>query len=343
MKMRQIHVAVLASMCVLVYGAENASGQTVGETAAQASTVSAPKNSPAKSKNTLQVQSSTKNHAPKKSKRASKKSPLPKGDLIDKIEVIIYGEEDVLLVTKSDFERMSIDGQPQTKEGILLQGLMFLDAQKFRMVPNDEAIASYLNNIQREHNMTREQLEQLFKSSGYTYEEAVEQLRKLQAVNSIVDFKIRSRLIVPEQDVITYYKAHPVKLEPTYSIQRAVVAVPTDEAAATQFKKDLEHWCATGEGSLFAPAWQDAFWIDKADLADDKKFITTMNVGSCAVSGEVSVGMELFKLVEKKDEREQPLEERYVEIVDILRRPKYEELFAEYKKQLFDSASIVYV
>lgn len=349
MKIRRIQVAIFASMSLVAYDAENTS-QAPAVKSSKSTTVGMPESSPSVVKNIPQPKSTKKSRTEKKSKRAAHASQLPKGDLIDDIEVIIYGEEDlrpdaksrVQLITKSDFERSSIDGQPRTKDGVILERLMYLDAQKFGMVQSDDAVDNYLNNIQREQGMTKEQLEQLFMASGYTYEEAREQLRILYAANSIVDFKIRSRLIVPEQDVIVYYKAHPILLEPTYSIQRAVVAAPSEGVDAIKFKKDLEQWCATGEGT-FAPAWQEPFWIDKSDLADNKKFITTMHVGSCATAGTVVDGIELFKLVNKKDEREQPLEERYVEIVDVLRRPKYEELFTEYKKQLLDSASIIYL
>jgi parvulin-like peptidyl-prolyl isomerase len=267
---------------------------------------------------------------------------LPQGDLVDKIEVTIYGDDGVQIITKSDLERLSIDGQERTKDEIILERLMFLDAQKMHMVQGDEAVDAYLNNIQREHNMNKEQLEYLFANSGYSYEEAREQLRILYAVNSIVDFKIRSRLIVPEQDVVTYYKSHPVHLQPTYQIQRAVVALPIDETQHASFKKEVELLCQTGTSDI-VPVWDEPFWIEKGDIAESKKFITTMRVGACAVSGETSEGIELFKLADKKEEREQSLEERYREITDILRRPKYEELLAEYKKQLRESATIVYL
>jgi len=264
------------------------------------------------------------------------------GDLVDTIVVTIYGDDGVQIITKSDLERLSIDGQDRTKEEIILERLMFLDAQKMHMVQGDDAVNAYLNNIQREHNMSMEQLEYLFANSGYSYDEAREQLRILYAVNAIVDFKIRSRLIVPEQDVVTYYKSHPVKLQPTYKLQRAIVLIPEAEADKDSFKKDVELWCQTGKGNL-APSWDEAFWIEMGDIAESKKCITTMQEGSCVVGGETAEGLELFKLVEKKEEREQSIDERYREIVDILRRPKYEEMLDEYKKQLRESASIVYL
>lgn len=270
------------------------------------------------------------------------KAELPKGDLLDKIEVTIYGDEGVQIITKSDLERLSIDGQERTKEDIILERLMFLDAQKMHMVQGDEAVDAYLNNIQREHNMNRGQLEYLFANSGYSYEEAREQLRILYAVNSIIDFKIRSRLIVPEQDVVAYYKSHPVLIQSTYQIQRGTILLPSDESQQLTFKKDVEEWCKTGKGA-FTPEWDESFWIEKGDIAETKKFITTLPVGVCVVSGQTDEGLELFKLVDKKEEREQLLEERYREITDILRRPKFEEMLADYKKQLRESASIVYL
>lgn len=300
----------------------------------------------AKTSSTKKTQAaSMTNNAPvqiiKDSSSKKTKKREPKGELVDGIEVVIYGDEGTQIITKADLNRLSIDGQARTKEEIILERLMFLDAQKMHMVQGDEAVDTYLNTIMRENNLSRDQLESLFEHSGYSYEEAREQLRIMYAVNSIIDFKIRSRLIVPEKDVQAYFKSHPVLLEPTFQLQRAVIPLPSDESDGEAFKQKVALWCAENKGDI-KPEWSEAFWVDKGELAADKMFIATMQKGSCAVGGLNLEGVELFKLVDKKDEREQVLEERYREIVDILRRPKFEELFNEYKKQLKESASIVY-
>ena len=63
--------------------------------------------------------------------------------------------------------------------------------------------------------------------------------------------------------------------------------------------------------------------------------------GFCRLE-EFSGGFELLKMVTKKEKRLKPLDERYREIADILRRPKYEELLTQYKQSLWDASSIVY-
>jgi preprotein translocase subunit Sss1 len=57
---------------------------------------------------------------------------------------------------------------------------------------------------------------------------------------------------------------------------------------------------------------------------------------------EVENGFEMFKLTEKTPELIRSLDERYREIADILRRPKYEELLETYKENLLSTSSIIY-
>jgi len=67
-----------------------------------------------------------------------------------------------------------------------------------------------------------------------------------------------------------------------------------------------------------------------------------MEPGDISLPIEISDGFELFRLKEKTEERVLTLDERYREIADILRQPKYEELLQAYKDSLFDAASITY-
>ena len=52
---------------------------------------------------------------------------------------------------------------------------------------------------------------------------------------------------------------------------------------------------------------------------------------------------ELLRLIEKAPEHNKTLDERYRDIVDILRRPKYEELMQKYRDQLMKQVSIIYL
>lgn len=260
--------------------------------------------------------------------------------LIDKINAVIYGDEVTSVVTKSDTERLSLDGAPRTQDAVILEHLIFSDAQKFKITPDEASVDRYIAMVQRENNLSVSDLEKMFAAAGYTFKEGRQQLGIMFAVNSMIDFKIKSRLIVPEAQVIAYYDANPVREEASYKLQRAFIPVPAG-VKREAFEKDLAKRIKTG-AALPAAQWSSPFWIKESEIAADKQFIISLPCGALSQAHAVDDGYEVFRLLEKKDEHLVPLEDRYREISDQLRRPLFEKLFDDYKKGLFDSASIVY-
>jgi hypothetical protein len=260
--------------------------------------------------------------------------------LLDQIEVVIYGQEDVEIITKSDIDRPSLGGGFRTKEDIVFEREVLLDAKKHHLPQDEESIDAYLAQIQREHNMSVQDVENIFISSGYTVEEGRQQMQILQTVNTMLDVKIRSNLIVPRREVEEYYKAHPSVIEATYTLERAFVPQHKKMSPDAQYKV-LVKYAQTGKGAS-GIVWGDAFTINHSDIAENKEFIYTMEPGQISVPEEMTGGFEMFRLVSKTPEMVKSLEESYREIVDILRRPKYEELMENYRQFLLKSASVVY-
>jgi len=260
--------------------------------------------------------------------------------LLDQIEVVVYGQEDVEIITKSDIDRPSLGGGFRSKEDIVFEKEVLLDAKKHHIPQDEEAIDAYLAQMQREHNLSEAELEEIFTSAGYTIEEGREQLQIMQAINTMLDVKIRSNLIVPRKDVEEYYKNNPTIIEATYTLERAFVAQSKKLSHNVQYKV-LKKYAQTGKG-VSGIVWGDPFIISHSDVAESKQFIYSMELGQISLPEEVSGGFELFKLVEKTPETVKSLEESYRDIVDILRRPKYEELMEKYRQCLLKSASVVY-
>ena len=260
--------------------------------------------------------------------------------LLDQIEVVVYGQEEVEIVTKSDIDRPSLGGGFRTKEDIVFEREVLLDAKKHHIPQDEDAIDAYLAQMQREHDLSPEQLEEIFTSAGYTLEEGREQLQMMQTINTMMDVKIRSNLIVPRKDVEEYYKDNPTIIEATYTLQRALVP-QSDRLSPKQQQTILERYAQNGKGAS-GIVWSEPFTINHSDVAGSKQFIYTMEIGHMSLPQEVSGGFEMFKLVDKTPEQTKSLEESYREIVEILRRPKYEELMEKYRETLAKNASVVY-
>ncbi len=258
--------------------------------------------------------------------------------LIDTIEVVAFGQGGTEIVTLSDVLRPSLTGEKQSKDDIIFERLVYLDAQKFKIVPDEEGVDRYLAEIQKQNNLTLDKLKRIFQQAGYSYQEGREQFKRLQTVKTMMDFKISSNLIVPRKQVEKYYNEHPVKEEGSYYLRHGVVPFNDNKE---QQEKELIAFAQTGKNDP-GIEWENAYWYKKSELPDDKEFIFSMQRNEISKPVKIDGRYELYQLVDKKEERITPLDERYTDIVNILSRPKYEQLMKKYKKQLFDSVSILY-
>lgn len=259
---------------------------------------------------------------------------------IDTIKAVLFGDERTDIITLSDVQRPSLDGHQRSLEDLVLERAMYQDAARYKMLPTEDAVIKRLQAVQRDNKLSKDDLERIFRTSGYTYEEGKELFAIMTAVGTVLDFKIMSRLIVPEKDIITYYQEHPVMQDATFQLERALVICPPGWTN-DKFKDELKLLIESGKSCLEID-WSNSFWVNKGDLAADKQFITTMDIDSIAIVQETAAGVELLKLLNRRDEHLMSLEDRYHEIADLLKRPKYEEMFKAYKDELLDYAAILY-
>ena len=259
--------------------------------------------------------------------------------MIDTIQAVIFGQSGTQVITYSDVVRPSLSGESRALDDLIFERLVYLDAQKYKIMSDDEAVDKYLAMVQKENNLTRDQLYDIFASAGYSPEEGRSQFQMLQTVNAMLDFKIRSQIIVPRHLVENYYNENPVFQEAAYKIQVGVL--PYIAGKETVQKKALAYMAKRGK-AVNGIEWGDGFWIKKEEVTPEKQFIFGLKEGGSSMPKDLGYGFEVYRLVEKKDERLIPFDERYKEIADILRRPIYGELMDKYKKNIFDTSSILY-
>ncbi len=273
---------------------------------------------------------------------AAKDAKIPESALlIDSIQAVVFGQNGTQIITYSDVIRPGLSGVPRTLDDIVFERLVFLDAQKFKINADEDAVDKYLAMIQKENNLTLDQLKDVFASAGYSYQEGREQFKMLQTVNSMLDFKIRSHVIVPRQLVEQYYHEHPVIEEAAYKIQ--VGFWPYIPGKEETQNKALTYMSKTGK-AVRDVQWSEPFWVKKGDVAVEKQFIFNLKVGQSSLPNDRGgEGFEIYRLVEKTEERIPTLDERYKEIADTLRKPIYQDLMDRYKQQLFDTSSVMYL
>lgn len=272
--------------------------------------------------------------AAKATKKSKKETEQRKRDRyqIDCIIAVVPSPDGNKVITQSDKDRPAIDGTMRSEQDLIRSARLFLEAKKYGMLSTEEDVDNHLNMIKRENKMTHDDVVKLFDSAGYTFAEGREQLAEMTAINTLLSVKIHSRLLIPEREVRAFYEANPLYIDPQYELQHGLMAFDSAISREEQ-RKRIEATLRAGK-SVPNIEWADPFWLDFADIAEDKKFITTMKPGEVRLSQELLSGFEFFKLLNLRERRLKGFEERYNEIADTLRRPRYERLFSEFEQQL---------
>lgn len=285
-------------------------------------------------------QKDTKIAPPKKAttlqKKDTQKPPALKFE--DKIAVIIHvnPEHDPIVITHKELNRPSINGTPQSKEEVIkARKIEYEGVHVFKMPIPDEAITNYLRQLKEQHGMTEEQFKQKFELAGYSYQEGIDELRRMLIVDQLFNFKIKSRLVVPEADVRAYYNAHPQELPESYNIKQGSLS------GGILTPQELVELKETGKHSNLVD-WNTPFWLADEDMAASLAHIKELPEGSIAAVMPNGSGYDVIQLIKKRPKRMRTFEESYKEITEILQRPLFEKLVKEYEKELEKKYEVVY-
>lgn len=257
---------------------------------------------------------------------------------IDKVLAVIYHNEGSTIVCQSDL-RPGLDGMPRDLPQAILDRLMVLDAQKLKITISENDIDRHLAQVQKMYNLTRENLLKLFKKMGYTYQEGREQLRTMQMIDSIVDYRVRSKNLIEEKDVEAYYCEHPEIIPAEFKV--AQIFIPFDKK---QTKKQQEETIKLliETNAIDPERWDPEITLKANEIASDKAFIKDLSVGSIVRLQETEEGVRLLRLIDKKPEYVIPLREREREIRATLSKDRLSGGLESYQKSLWANAHVRY-
>jgi hypothetical protein len=258
--------------------------------------------------------------------------------LEDTIDVVLVTQEGTDIITRSDVERPGLQGTARTVDDLVFESLVYLDAKKHKVEPDDDAVDRYLAKIMQENGMSLHELEEVFRQGGRTLKEGRDELRKMQAVNGMMDFKIRSNMIVPRKEVEAYYNDNPEYDPAQYQLEYAFVAYDTKTDKELQ-KQNINDSLMQQRADYLR--FGNPFWVNAQDLAHDRQAITGIAKGEHVIF-ESDEGFEVYRMCDLKERRLRTLQERYRDIVALLMQPKYQQMMMDYRSQLLDGASLLY-
>ena len=272
--------------------------------------------------------------------------PEPQRLLLDGITEIVHGPVTDAIITQSDLDYPGVDGVKRSADVLETEILMVQEAERFKMIPSAEEIDADLSKVRAENNLTEDELKEIFQAAGYSEEHGRKQFGNMRAISQIVGFKVANRIIVSEDDINKYYNENPEITPARYYLSHSVVVIPVGVSLSdrNKIKQELTTYIESGILPVdMKITWSDPYWLEYGEIAEDKPFIHQLELGDIATPYDSGQSFVLFKLVDKHKESKAPLKERYDAISNKLRELRYMELMAEYKKELFENASIAYL
>ncbi len=257
-----------------------------------------------------------------------------KWQMVNEVAAIVYHPEGTHYILRSDL-RPGFDGLLKTLRDIIIETLMVFDAQAMHINVTKDDVDRFLAQRQREEGMSLKDIKRMFSEMGMTFDEGIEQLRRMQMVQAILDFRVRGdkRIIVDKSAVEEYYSTHERVQPAIYTLAQTLI--PYDKFTKDQIEKLID------DGKIATEvAWEDSFDVSEDGLADDKKFITQKPAGSIVGFEETEEGFELTRLVSVQQGRVVPLDEIYEEISFEIRRAVYDKVMFEYQTKLLENAVI---
>ncbi|HTM06177.1 MAG TPA: SurA N-terminal domain-containing protein [Patescibacteria group bacterium] len=257
---------------------------------------------------------------------------LSKQFIDDRTLCIIPDTEEAIVITQKDLTRANILGKPQTLVNLKLDALICQDARKLKISIPDDVIERMIEQIQKQNNISFDQFEALLTAEGHTMDSYRQELKNIQLINTMLDFRVYSRANVSYEDITKYYNEHPRMEESRYQLISCFISFDDALAKNSQKEKIIRELKKQNEF-----IWTQPFWIKESEIADSKIFIKTMDPGSSTVQEEQN-GFRIYTLLNKKESAFIPLNERYEEITKILKEPLEKQLLAKYHEELLRNA-----
>ncbi len=152
-----------------------------------------------------------------------------------------------------------------------------------KILVTDEEVENAIIDVQRQNKLSREELEQAVQTQGQTFEAYRENLRKQILRYKLVGQEVRSRVDVPEREVVEYYRAHLDEYRLPSSVTLSAVTFPVPERASAT-ERELLQIAARDAQALIARGTEPAqvastFW---------EQFGATFNSLGTFADGELS-------------------------------------------------------
>lgn len=256
-------------------------------------------------------------------------------ETVDKILSIIYHPEGDIPVLQSDLNS-AFEGK-KTLEAVVFDKHVELDGRVLKVEIPEEDINRHLAHVQKIYNLTKEDTIKYAKDMGLTFEQFQEELGKGLLRERVLGYRMKGVHSDDKDEALEYHKNNPIYKEALYTIKNAFI--PFGSNSPSLMKIRIEDAVLNGTIDKIA-SWSSPVELKDSQIAEDKNFIKTLELGKSAISNVTDKGVALIQLSSKESSRMLTFEERENEIKAILMRSKQEKSFNDYKSKLYSTSSI---
>jgi len=296
-----------------------------------------------------------------------------RAEVCDKIVAIVNGEiitlyelnkrvaeytgKDPMLLKKYDEEKYRQICR-KVLEMLIENKLAESKAKELGLKVSESDVDSEIRRIEREQGVTHKEFLKMLKEHGISYQEYRKQIKREIERMQIVEFEVKSRIVIPEEKIKEYYEKHKDQFATEEKVRISAIFLkakdPNDpdemrrlmrraevimeRLKAGQDFSELAEEFSEGPG---AEEGGDLGYFKVSELDPElRKIIENMKVGD--VSGPIirPFGIQIIKLIDKKKAGVKPLEEVRDYIYRILYNKEVEKRYSSWLNELRKKAYI---
>ncbi len=208
-----------------------------------------------------------------------------------------------------------------------------------------------IERIKTANHWTQEDLVAAVQGQGYNFDEFRMKIKNDMDKNRFIDLEIKSKIVISDEAVKKYYEEHADENKTYDKVRLAIIAFSNDTPSAQEKVNMILERLKNGDdfGDLAkqysqgpnAKGGGDLGLIKTSQLDPNlKKMVENMTAGEITQPIITHSGVQIIKLVEKKEEGVKSLEEAKDAIYDTLYKAEFEQRFATKMKELREKSYI---
>ncbi len=225
--------------------------------------------------------------------------------------------------------------------------LLLQEAGRFGIKVGEAEAENKVKELLQQSKMSDQKFMEELVKKGFTRAEYIAEMRKEITINKLLDYMVRAKVAVSNEEVEAYYRSNMGSYESGRKVVLRLIVLPLDMDAEGLRKKIVgrdmtfeeaakKHSVGPGAetgGDLGALGWEH--------LAPDwRKVLEDLKPGDVSKPFDLSGRKALLQLVQDTAGDNRPLPEVAEQIRDKLAKPKYEDIYANYISRLKSKAII---